>query len=504
MQAYEELKQLHRKLHNLRHLLALGEWDMHTMMPPKGATARANALAELEAHVHQLHTAPRVALLLKEALLVKDELAEVDRANLREMVRLHELASQLPEELLRRRTRLTTLAQQLWVKCRAENDIAAWLPTLQELVDLEREEGRLRAGTSGKSPYDALLGANEPGMTVAKLDAIYADIKSWLPALYKEVLENRKDMGASLTELQTPISKEKQIALGRQLMTDVWKYDWGAGRYDEAPHPFGGMVKEDVRMTYYWSPDNYTKCLLATIHETGHAKYEQNCGPRELLGQPVCEARSGGIHETQSLLAERMIAKSAAFAEYLTPLLELHLGAQPGLTVENVRKINQLVKPSYIRTLADEVGYSLHVILRYEIERDLIEGRLEAVDVPRVWDEKMKEYMGLETLGRDDLGCLQDIHWAAGYWGSFPAYTIGAIGAAQLMAAIRQQLGDDVVTQCIRTGHIDPILAKQKEMIWDLGCLLETDELLIKATGEPLNPRHLREHLERRYLRNED
>ncbi|TPP48752.1 Carboxypeptidase Taq (M32) metallopeptidase family protein [Leishmania donovani] len=454
MQAYEELKQLHRKLRSLRHLLALGEWDMHTMMSPKGATARANTLAELEAHVRQLHTAPRVALLLKEALLVKDELAEVDRANLREMVRLHELASQLPEELLRRRTRLTTLAQQLWVKCRAENDIAAWLPTLQELVDLEREEGCLRAGTSGKSPYGALLGANEPGMTVAKLDAIYADIKSWLPALYKEVLENRKDVGASLTELQTPISKEKQIALGRQLMTDVWKYDWGAGRYDEAPHPFGGMLKEYVRMTYYWSPDNYTKCLLATIHETGNAKYEQNCGPRELLGQPVCEARSGGIHETQSLLAERMIAMSAAFAEYLAPLLELHLGAQPGLTVKNVRKINQLVKPSCIRKLADEVGYSLslHVILRYEIERNLIEGRLEAANVPRVWDEKMKEYMGLETLGRDDLGCLKGIHWDAGYWAGFPAYTIGTV--AQCLLPPRPQARRAAAEWCSRLSSV--------------------------------------------------
>ncbi|KAK7201618.1 carboxypeptidase [Novymonas esmeraldas] len=504
MEAYEELKKLHLQLHNLRHLLALGRWDMQTMMPVKGTTARANALAELQAYVHELLTAPRVAVLLEEAQRVKDQLAEVDRANLREMVRRYELAMQMPEELLQRKTRLTTVAQRLWVKCRAENDVAAWLPTLQQLVELGREEGRHRAGASGLSPYDALLRASEPGMTVAKLDAVYAHIKSWLPALYKDVLENCKDMDASIVALQTPIAEERQVALGRQLMTDVWKYDWDAGRYDEAPHPFGGMVKEDVRMTYYWSPDNYTKCLLATIHETGHAKYEQNCGPRDLLGQPVCEARSGGIHETQSLLAERMIGKSAAFAEYLTPLLEQHLGVQPGLTVENVRKMNQLVKPSYIRTLADELGNPLHVILRYEIERDLIDGRLEAADVPRVWNEKMVAYVGLETLGRDDVGCLQDIHWAAGGWASWPAYSIGAIGAAQLMATIRLQLGDDVVTQCIRTGQIDPILAKQKEMIWDQGCLLETDELLIKATGEPLNARHLREHLERRYLRRED
>jgi carboxypeptidase Taq len=504
MQAYEELKQLHQKLHNLQHLLALASWDMQTMMPVKGAEARANAMAELQAVLHQLKTAPRVAELLTEALAVRDELSEVDRANLREMTRLHELETQLPEDLLLRKTRLAALAQQLWVQCRANNDVAAWLPMLQRLADLGREEGRVRAGKTGQSPYDALLRATEPGMTVAKLDAIYADIKSWLPALYQEVRENRKDVDASIVPLQTPIAEAQQVALGRQLMTDVWHYDWDAGRYDKAPHPFGGMVKEDVRMTYYWTPENYTKCMLATIHETGHAKYEQNCGPREMLGQPVCEARSAGIHETQSLLAERMIGKSAAFAEYVTPLLVQHLGEQPGLTVENVRKMNQLVKPSYIRTLADELGNPLHVILRYEIERDLIDGRLEAVDVPRVWNDKMKEYVGLETLGRDDIGCLQDIHWAACGWAMFPAYSIGAIGAAQLMATIRQQLGNDVVTQCIRTGHIDPILQKQKEMIWDKGCLYETDELLTKATGEPLNPRHLREHLERRYLRNED
>ncbi|KPI82407.1 metallo-peptidase Clan MA(E) family 32 [Leptomonas seymouri] len=210
------------------------------------------------------------------------------------------------------------------------------------------------------------------------------------------------------------------------------------------------------------------------------------------------------IHESQSRFAEVVVGHSGAFAEFITPILREHLGDQPAFTVENVRLMNQWVKPGFIRIRADEVCYPLHVILRYEIERALIEGAMEVEDIPRVWREKVKAYLGLDTEGRDDIGCLQDIHWAQGWFGYFPTYSLGSMFAVQLMAAIKKELGEDAVDKCIRTGHLEPIFAKQKEKIWASGCMYETEDLIKRATGEPLNTRYFREYLERRYLRRED
>ncbi|KPA76571.1 putative mitochondrial carboxypeptidase, putative,metallo-peptidase, Clan MA(E), family 32 [Leptomonas pyrrhocoris] len=284
----------------------------------------------------------------------------------------------------------------------------------------------------------------------------------------------------------------------------VWGFDFEAGRLDEAPHPFTGMGKEDTRITTHYDEEDFTKAMFATIHETGHSRYETGCGPMAMRGQPVCNARSLSIHESQSRFAEVVVGHSGAFAEFITPILKEYLGDQPAFTVENVRLMNQTVKPGFIRIYADEVCYPLHVVLRYEIERALIEGTMEVDDIPRVWSEKMKEYLGLDTEGRDDIGCLQDIHWAQGCFGYFPTYSLGSMFAVQLMATIKKELGEDTVDKCIRTGNLEPILSKQKEKIWANGCMLETEDLIKKATGEPLNPKYFREYLERRYLRKED
>uniref|UniRef100_A0A0A9Y6G9 Thermostable carboxypeptidase 1 n=1 Tax=Lygus hesperus TaxID=30085 RepID=A0A0A9Y6G9_LYGHE len=252
------------------------------------------------------------------------------------------------------------------------------------------------------------------------------------------------------------------------------------------------MTKEDCRITTNYDEHDIFSSIYSVIHEVGHAKYEMNCGPRNMLDQPVCQARSLGIHESQSRFQEVNIGHSAAFATFLTPLLIQYFGEQPAFTEENVLKLIHRVKPGYIRIEADEVCYTLHVILRYEIERALIEGTLDAVDVPRVWDEKMQQYLGLSTKGRDDIGCLQDIHWSQGSIGYFPTYSLGSMFAAQLMHTIKKELGADKVDKCIRTGELTPIFNKQREKIWSQGCLYETEDLIVKATGEPLNAKYFK------------
>jgi carboxypeptidase Taq len=503
MEAYKKLEGVFEKAYRFQHFVELGDWDAAVMMPSCGAEARGEAMAVLKNHIHQMYSSQEVQSMIAEAATAQGEMTDVERANFREMQRIVKEETMFSDEFVQRKAKVTNMAQRVWAKAKAANDFAMFLPFFKKTVEVAREEGRLRAGNSGATPYAGLLAFNEPGLTVEKLEEIFNDIKSWLPQLIREVQENRKDIDASMVPLQTPIPIAQQAAMGR-LFAQVWGYD-PEGRLDIAPHPFSGMVKEDSRITTHYSEDNYEKSVFATIHETGHSRYETGCGPREKLGQPVCMARSAGIHESQSRFGEVIIGRSGAFAEFMTPYLKQYLGDQPAFTVENVRKLNQVVKPGFIRVAADEVCYPMHVIMRFEIERALIDGEMEPEQVPQAWAEKVKEYFGLDTCGRDDIGCLQDTHWSGCGFGGFPGYSIGSIFAAQLMATIKKEIGEDTVTKCIRNGDMKPILEKQREKVWSIGCLYPTMmDVVVKATGEPLSTKYFREHLERRYLRNQD
>lgn len=502
MQAYSQLEKLCQKVHRLTHLLSLGAWDAKTMMPSKGAAARGAALGELYGLITEMITSPSTKALLDEAETAKAELTTVQQANLRELRRMYASQAALPTELRVLKTKLSATTPLIWAKCRSNNDFATFLPALKEMIALARREAQYRSTATGKPLYEALFNQYESGMTLETLEKILLDVKSWLPELLQKILAAQRDAGLEVVAPEAPFPKEKQEALSRRLM-EVWGFDFESGRLDVSEHPFTGMVKEDSRITTAYDLQDFTKGLFATIHETGHSKYETNCGPMEMRGQPVCEARSMTIHESQSRFAEVVIGHSSAFLEFLTPLLKEYLGDQPAFSLENVRLMNQTVKPGFIRIRADEVCYPLHILLRYEIERALIEGTMEAEDIPRVWNEKMKAYLGLETEGRDEIGCLQDIHWSMGAFGYFPTYSLGSMFAAQLMATIKNELGEDTVDKCVRTGQMEPIFEKQREKIWSQGCLYNTEDLIVKATGEALNPKHFREYLERRYLRQE-
>jgi carboxypeptidase Taq len=274
-------------------------------------------------------------------------------------------------------------------------------------------------------------------------------------------------------------------------------FDFDGGRLDESAHPFSGGVPEDTRLTTRYREDDLMQALMGTVHETGHARYEQNL-PREWLGQPVANARSMGIHESQSLSFEMQLGRGRAFAGLLAPLLCKHFGDQAAFEPGNLHALMTRVKPGLIRVDADELTYPAHVILRYGIERKLIDGSIEAEDIPALWDEGMQSLLGVDTRGNYRNGPLQDVHWTDGAFGYFPCYTLGAMYAAQWFAAIRAQHAD--LDARIARGDLAPAFDWLRDNIWRQGSRWPTAELATRATGEALNPAHFRRHLEARYL----
>jgi carboxypeptidase Taq len=275
-------------------------------------------------------------------------------------------------------------------------------------------------------------------------------------------------------------------------------FDFDAGRLDESAHPFSGGVPEDVRLTTRYREDDFARSLMATIHETGHARYEQNLA-RDLLGQPVARARSFGIHESQSLSFEMQLARSRGFMDLVAPILRNIFGMHPAFEPDNLHRIFTRIKgDNLIRVEADELTYPLHVILRYEIERPLIQGEIEPEDIPALWDEKMQATLGLDTRGNFRDGCMQDVHWSESLFGYFPNYTLGAMYAAQWFATIRAKTRD--LDARIHRGELHPVFDWLRENIWLQGSRWETPELVSRASGEALNPAHFRRHLEGRYL----
>jgi carboxypeptidase Taq len=334
----------------------------------------------------------------------------------------------------------------------------------------------------------------EPGMTSEKLDVLFGDLLTWLPDLVRKVRD--KQAQQNIIAPKGPFARSAQYAVGLEAMK-LLGFDFNAGRLDESAHPFCGGVPEDTRLTTRYREDDFVGSLMGTIHETGHGRYEQNL-PRDLLGQPVAWARSAGIHESQSLSFEMQIGLSRSFVGLLAPHITKHLGVQQAFEPENLYQHLIRVQPSFIRVDADELTYPLHVILRYRIERDLIEGRIEADDIPALWDKAMAELLDVDTRGNFTNGCMQDVHWSEGLFGYFPSYTLGAMYAAQWFAAIRRAVPD--LDARMAAGDLAPALDWLKTNVWEQGSLWTTDELVTRATGSMLDARYYRRHLETRYL----
>jgi carboxypeptidase Taq len=492
MSAYLELCRQAKRHHNLRHLLTFAAIDRATVMPPKGGEARAEAMAELEGMLHRESRDPAMADLLRAA--EAEPLDAAERANLREIQRGHRLALAVPDSLVESRVRATARCEAGWQLQRPANDWQGFLENFREVVRLARSEARHLADASGLAPYDAMLDLYEPGVRSAELDLLFGDLRGWLPGLVQKVRDRQSS--ERVLAPAGPFTAEAQRALNRAVMERLG-FDFEAGRLDTAVHPFCGGVQDDIRVTTRYREADFLHSLYATIHETGHARYEQGL-PREWPGQPIALPRSMGIHESQSLAFELQLGLRKSFVEFLAPLIASHFGPQDAFEPENLHRHLTRVAPDKIRVDADELCYPAHVMLRYTIERALIEGEIEPEDIPALWDEQMRDLLGVDTRGDYRDGCLQDTHWAEGVFGYFPCYTLGAIYAAQWFACIQREAPE--LDSRIVSGDFSAVVGWLDRAIWSQGSRWETRELVTRASGEPINPAHFRAHLEARYL----
>lgn len=492
MSAYASLVASFTKLYRYQHLAQIVAWDQAAMMPSKGNEARSAAMAELAVLLHDTLTAPQLASALEAA---KTEITDPEEAaSVREMARQWRAANVLPASLVEAKSLAGTRCEHAWRAQRKANDWAGFLENWRPLVKYVREEAKLLADATGLSRYDALVDRYEPGMTTAIIEPMFADLKRWLPKLIQDVIE--KQRGETVIAPQGPFPVAAQRALGLEVM-GLLGFDFEAGRLDTSTHPFCGGVAEDVRITTRYDEHDFVGAMMGVVHETGHARYEQRL-PRSWVHLPLGQARSMGIHESQSLSFEMQLGRSRPFLALIAPLVEKHLGDQPAFEVENLAKIYSRVKTGLVRTESDELTYPMHIILRFEIERAIVEGEIECEDVPALWDEKMRAYLGQDTRGNYTNGCLQDIHWTDGAFGYFPSYTLGAMYAAQYFAALRTQTPN--LDAKIAAGDLAPIFTWLEDKIWSQASRWETPELIQRATGGPLSASHFERHLRTRYL----
>lgn len=500
--SYAALVEYQRRLWQLRHVEAFVAWDEATMMPEGGGAARAEALSALRGLIHQQATRADLADLFAAAAAEAGRLLPWQQANLREMKREWVHATALPQDLVEAMSRAESLSEQAWRRLRPTNDFAGFLGFFREVVRLKREAAQAWGEKLSLAPYDALVDSFEPGMRASQIAPLFARLSAFLPGFIEKALQRRER--ETIVTCQGPFPEERQRWLALHLMARIG-FDFHHGRLDTSHHPFCTGVPTDVRITTRYHLGDYTESMMSVLHESGHARYEQNL-PRAWQDQPVGAARGSCIHESQSLLFEMQAGRSRAFLEFAAPILaeafpEGCAHDRRALSPENLFRQLTQVKPGLIRTESDEVTSPCHILLRFKLEMGLIEGSLRPEDVPEAWDAGMRGLLGLSTLGNDRDGCLQDVHWPAGMFGYFPAYALGALIAAQLFRAVRRAHPD--LMEHIRRGDFAVLDTWLRDHVWSRGSLLSCAELVEQATGSPLGTEAFEEHLERRYVQRE-
>ena len=452
-------------------------WDRQTHMPEGGVAGRAEQLATLRRLGHGMLVSDETGRLL-EGIEDPDPGTE-DHALVRLARREYEKATKLPSRFVAELSRATSLAEAAWVRARAESDWGAFAPRLEEILALTRESAELLGYED--HPYDALLDLYEPGAKKARVEKIFGELRSELVPLMRGI-SSSPDRDRS-RPLHGAFDEAEQEAFGRRVITG-FGYDWDRGRQDRAVHPFcinfGGPG--DVRITTRVDPKWLSPALFATFHEAGHAMYEQGVNPA-YSRTPLSGGVSMGVHESQSRLWENLVGRSRSFWSFYYPKLkETFPGALGETDLDGFYRAINEVKPSLIRVEADELTYNLHVLLRFELEVDMLEGRLSVGEIPAAWNARMEEYLGV-VPDNDAGGALQDVHWAAGLFGYFPTYTLGNVLSVQLFeAALMEHPG---ITAEMERGEFGTLLAWLRGNVHHHGKRYDPDDLVERATGRP-------------------
>jgi carboxypeptidase Taq len=489
--AYDLVLELIREVHATQTVQYLLEWDLQTFMPHKGAGHRAAQIGVIAAVAHQKLTAAEMTELLARAEEQADGSDPVVATNLREIRRDHSRAARLPTALVQQIATATALAMEAWEKARAASDFALFAPHLEHLLDLKRQVAEHIGWQT--EPYDALLDEFEPGARAADIQQTFAGLKRELVPLVAAISAAPRQPDTALLEL--PAAVEKQSFFNRSIAAAMG-FDFEAGRMDISVHPFcSGFCPGDVRMTTRYAEREVAMSLFGVMHETGHALYEQGLDPAH-TGTPMGSSVSLGIHESQSRLWENMIGRGRPFWEYFYPHFQAEFPAWREVRLEDWLFAVNTVRPSFIRVEADEVTYGLHIMLRFDLERHMLAGKLAVRDIPEAWNEGMRQLLGI-TPASDAQGCLQDVHWSIGLIGYFPTYALGNLYAAQFFAAANRAIPD--LAQRIARGDLHSLLHWLRENIHRHGKRYRAAELVEVVTGGPLSHQPYIDYLKRKY-----
>ena len=486
----DKLKERLGEVADVHAAINLLEWDQEVNMPPKAAEGRGQQLATLSAIHHRMFTNPEIGDMLHA--LSGDSLEGDDALLVSETLYDYEKETKLPESLVQDLAKHQSKAFGSWVKAREASDFSIFKDDLQTMVDLLKKNPDLLGYED--SPYDALLGEYERGMTTAKLREVFSTLAVEQSKILAQIMDSPNQPDDSWTNRSW--DENTQLAFTLRVLEDMG-YDFEAGRQDKSVHPFSidfGMY--DVRVTTRVSDRELFSALTGSVHEGGHALYEQGFRPedaRTTLGQAI----SLGIHESQSRMWENIIGRSRRFWDYYAPIMRDHFTGQMNqVTAEDFYRAVNKVEPSYIRVEADECTYNLHVILRFEIEADIIEGKLDVADVPDVWNAKFKDYLGIEVTD-DAQGCLQDVHWSHGLMGYFPTYALGNLYASQMFDVIERDIPN--LWDEIGQGNFSPLLEWLREHVHRVGRRRLASQLIEDISGRPLEAKPFLDYLRRKY-----
>jgi len=486
-QAYSDLLGHLRQVSALSQISGVLSWDQEVMMPPQGAGQRAEQAAALEAVTHERRTDRRIGDWLDQIDIAK--LDDVQKANVRLARRAYERSIRIPGSLAQELAKTTALAQGVWAQARKNNNFAEFSPHLTRIIELKRQEAACLAG-GDVDAYDALLDDFEPGMTAFVLQPLLEDMRPSLVALRDKIANS----SVKQPDLLGPFDTDVQMTLARAL-ADIVGYNWSAGRLDLSVHPFSSGTAGDSRITTRVDPDEPLGCLYSTIHELGHALYEQGI-PEKHLFSPVGTHVSMGVHESQSRLWENQIGRSKAFCEWFFPHFKEAFADSGVDSADDLYRAVNRVETGFIRTEADEVHYNLHVLLRFELERDLISGALDVDDLESEWNRRFERDFGLAVPDAVH-GLLQDVHWSVGLFGYFPTYSLGNIYAGQLHGKLLENHPD--LDASLAKGDTAPVLTWLRKTIHEKGSLYAPEELMEKAVGEKVSSAPLLNYLEAKY-----
>lgn len=481
-------------LAHLKSAISVLNWDKEVYLPEKGNEPRAATLSYLAGELHQKFLSPEFKKLLESAKneTVKSAADPSLDAIIREVSRELEREEKLPLAFVKELARVTAEAHHIWVHARKKSDFKIFLPQLQKVLDLKRKEANFLG--FAKSPYDALLDLYEPYATTEEISILLQELKNFLVPFLEKIKQSSVLIDPKI--LKGNFAIEKQKAFGN-LVLEKMGFNFGAGRLDISAHPFTiAHHPWDVRITTRYDEYNFFYSLSSTIHEAGHALYEQSL-PAENFGTPLAESVSLGVHESQSRVWENIIGKGKPFWQYFYPLLQKEFPSPfSNISFEDFYRAINYVVPSLIRTESDEVTYNLHIILRFEIEKNLIEGAINAKDAPQIWNEKFKELFGI-SVPNDTCGILQDVHWSGGNFGYFPTYSLGNLYSAQFYNTAKQQLLN--LENEISKGEFGLLRNWLKEKIHIHGKFYSADSLVQNVTGEKLNSKYFMDYLTKKY-----